>query len=119
MDQATSSAIVGTARPDRYGKQLVSHLGRRVGGEWNGAEGAGWIQFTFGRAEVASHPDALHLVVHGEAGQLATLEDVVGRHLARFGAQDDLVVRWSRQDGTPGTEQRADQVTGLPNQPQD
>ena len=33
------------------------------------------------------------------------LEDVVGRHLVRFGSRDELVVRWTRADGTPGTVQ--------------
>jgi hypothetical protein len=39
---------------------------------------------------------------------LARLEDVVGRHLLRFGARDELHVRWSRSDGQPGTEQYSD-----------
>jgi hypothetical protein len=31
---------------------------------------------------------------------------VVGRHLVRFGTRDELVVRWVRADGSPGSEQR-------------
>jgi hypothetical protein len=40
------------------------------------------------------------------------MEDVVGRHLVRFGTRDELVVRWIRSDGTDGSVQRvpADEV---------
>jgi hypothetical protein len=34
------------------------------------------------------------------------LEDVVGRHLVRFGTKDELVVEWRRESGEPGTTQR-------------
>ncbi|WP_374935444.1 DUF2218 domain-containing protein [Streptomyces resistomycificus] len=37
---------------------------------------------------------------------LDRLEDVVGRHLVRFGAKDELVVEWRRDTGEPGTTQR-------------
>ena len=32
------------------------------------------------------------------------IEDVVGRHLVRFGARGELVVRWLRPDGSAGRE---------------
>jgi len=98
-----SEATVPTDRPARYGKQLVAHLGRRHGGEWADADERGWIRFAGGRAEVSSSADGLHLVVEGE--DLPQLEDVVGRHLVRFGTRDELHVRWIRDGGEPGTEQ--------------
>jgi hypothetical protein len=93
----TSEALVVTDRPARYGKQLVAHLGRHGGGEWSETEERGWIQFTGGRAEVVCVPDGLRLSVEAAgAADLARLEDVVGRHLVRFGAKDELQVCWSR-----------------------
>jgi uncharacterized protein len=103
---ATSSAHVATDRPGRYAKQLVSHMTRRVSGEWDEAAGAGWLQFGFGRATLQAGEGALDLQVDGD--DLAELEDVVGRHLVRFGARDELVVTWTRDDGSAGTEQRND-----------
>jgi hypothetical protein len=47
------------------------------------------------------------LEVEGDDDSLEQLEDVVGRHLVRFATQEELVVSWTRADGTPGTEQRA------------
>ena len=107
MTDTTSVAEVATDRPGRYGKQLVSHLGRRGGGSWDDEAGTGWIQLGSGRAEVSCGPDVLRLRVAGEASDLPQLEDVVGRHLVRFGSNDELVVRWSRADGTAGTRQPA------------
>ena len=43
-----------------------------------------------------------------DPSQVAGLEDAVGRHLAKFGAKDGLVIDWKRSDGTPGTRQPAD-----------
>ena len=42
--------------------------------------------------------------LQGTAG-LDRLEDVVGRHLVRFGTKDELVVQWQRSDGTSGSRQ--------------
>jgi hypothetical protein len=102
-----SEALVATDRPARYGKQLVAHLGRRNGGEWYDADERGYISFGAGRAELSCEPGGLRLAVEGEPDSLAQLEDVVGRHLVRFGTRDELHVRWSRADGEPGTEQHA------------
>ena len=48
----------------------------------------------------------LLLAVEGEAEDLDRLEDVVGRHLVRFGAKDELVAEWHRDNGAPGSVQR-------------
>jgi hypothetical protein len=114
-DPATSSAAVPTDRPARYGKQLAAHLGRRATSSWDEDTGLGEIVFPFGRATMTAQHDTLVLFVEGSpeaepdlqgAAGLDRLEDVVGRHLVRFGTKDELVVRWQRSDGTPGTTQQ-------------
>ena len=50
LPTAHSHAAVATDRPERYGKQLVSHLGRRNGGEWSTEQRSGWIELETGRA---------------------------------------------------------------------
>lgn len=100
-----TEALVPTDRPARYGKQLVAHLGRRAGGEWDEQAERGWIEFAAGRAEVEATADGLRMTVDGD--DLDQLEDVVGRHLVRFGTRDELHVRWVRADGSAGTEQQA------------
>ena len=102
----TSTARVDTDRPGRYAKQLVAHMTRRVTGEWDDAAGTGWLQFDSGRADLRAGEGVLNLQVDG--ADLDQLEDVVGRHLVRFGARDELVVRWVRDDGAAGSEQRSD-----------
>jgi len=102
----TSAALVRTDRPARYGKQLVAHLNRRSTGEWDEAAGAGWIQFSGGRAVLTAAAEGLDLRLTAEGAEhLALLEGVVGRHLVRFGTRDELVVRWVRADGAEGTVQ--------------
>lgn len=101
-----STASVVTDRPARYAKQLVSHMTRRAEGEWSEQTGTGWLRFAAGQARLEAADGVLQLRVEGE--DLDRLEDVVGRHLVRFGARDELVASWSRDDGTPGTTQRND-----------
>ncbi len=114
-DLVTSSASVATDRPARYGKQLAAHLGRRMTSSWDEDTGLGEILFPFGRATMTAKDGALLLFVEGNpdaepdlrgpAG-LDRLEDVVGRHLVRFGTKDELVVHWRRSDDSPGTTQQ-------------
>ena len=102
---AASSASVGTDRAGRFGKQLVAPLGRRSAGEWDEQGGTGWIDFGETRAELSAGPAALDLRLSAAPDALDRMEDVVGRHLVRFGARDELTVQWVRADGTPGTRQ--------------
>ena len=108
----SSSAAVDTPRAARYGKQLASHLGRRVVTEWDEHSGTGLVVFDGGRCEMRATPDQLllHVVLKPGAdprvagARLDLIEDVVGRHLVRFGTRDELLVRWVRPDGTNGRE---------------
>ena len=91
-------ADVATDRPDRYGKQLVSHLGRKNGGEWSAESGSGWINLNGGKVTVTTDEGVLHLRVEGATDDLDRLADVVERHLVRFGERDELAVQWRGQD---------------------
>jgi len=103
-----SESLVPTERAARYGKQLASHLGRKAISEWDEEAGRGSIIFSEGRgrAELVAEGACLRLQVYATPESVANLEDVVGRHLVRFGARDELVVTWTRADGSAGTEQR-------------
>lgn len=103
-----SQAHVETQRPARYGKQLASHLGRRVDAEWNEESGHGALTFPSGTGTMTAEPGALTLALEAGDGELARLEDVVGRHLVRFGVKDELVVSWKRDNGEPGQTFRND-----------
>ncbi|MER8188014.1 DUF2218 domain-containing protein [Kitasatospora sp. NPDC094015] len=99
---ARSEARVTTDRPGRYGKQLAAHMGRKIQADWSEETGRGALAFRAGTATLVAEPDALLLTVEGAAEDLAGLEDVVGRHLVRFGTRDELVVEWHRDNGEPG-----------------
>ncbi|MEU6252749.1 DUF2218 domain-containing protein [Streptomyces sp. NPDC047043] len=106
-----SEARVATDRPHRYAKQLASHLGRRSETSWDEEKGEGGIVFQNGAGTLTATEGALLLTVETDADNLALLEDVVGRHLVRFGTKDELVVEWHRDTGEPGTTQRKPEET--------
>ena len=90
----STSAFVFTSRPERYIKQLVSHFGNKVKTELT--EEGGRLQFDFGACDLKAAPTGIELIGTAEdAAQLETLKDVVGRHLVRFGANDELTVTWT------------------------
>lgn len=102
----TSTAAVATARPERYARQLVAHMGRKVPATWDDATGTGSVSFPTAELALRRDSAALLLELHAEPAELDRWEDVVGRHLVRFGTRDELVVAWSRADGATGTTQR-------------
>jgi hypothetical protein len=97
MTVHASRADVATTTPARYAKQLVSHLGRkvefRVDGDTATAELAG------GTGTVISGDTTLTLIAEApDAESLARVQDVLGRHLERFGQRNELSVTWVDQD---------------------
>lgn len=107
---AGSVARVPTQRPTRYGKQLVSHMGRKITASWDERASTGALAFdregrVTGVVELSCEPEALVLRLRTDDEHLAGLEQVVGIHLARFGAKEAMAVSWVRQDGTEGTTQ--------------
>lgn len=102
----TSTAAVATSRPERYAKQLVAHMGRKVPASWDEATRTGRVSFPSAELTLSQDGAGLLLELLAEPGELDRWEDVVGRHLVRFGTRDELIVSWRRADGTTGTIQR-------------
>jgi hypothetical protein len=106
----SSRASINTDRAARYGKQLSAHLGHKRRTTWQDEAQSGEITFDTGRAMLSATSSRLDLVIELDpsvaatdaVAELAHIEDVVGRHLARFGARNELVVAWVRSDGSPG-----------------
>lgn len=101
-DAFTAVAVVLTPTPERYAKQLLSHLGHKaiVGPLAAGAAGSGVLQLSRGVGVVI--PDAGRLVLQAFAAtaeDLQAVEDVLARHLVRFGARQELVVEWTSGSG--------------------
>jgi hypothetical protein len=93
----TSIATVTTDAAERYAKQLLAHLGRKNAVEpVDGAPAGGRLVFAYGIGTV--RPEAGRLVLEATAADdqsLARVQDVLGRHLQRFGARRELTVHWS------------------------
>lgn len=95
-----SEALVNTDRPERYAKQLASHLGHKITCE----EIADGYRLTFNRdghfngygdVLVLDEGDAFRLTLCAyapDAECLERIEGILGRHLERFGERDGLKV---------------------------
>jgi len=111
ISKKSSEAVVSTSRPMRYGKQLTEHLGHKRPALWDQTSGRGEITFDVADVRITAMDGRLGLRVsmNGDApdgaDDLSRIEHVLGVHLVRFGAREGLAVRWTRHDGSPGTEQ--------------
>jgi NAD(P)H dehydrogenase (quinone) len=91
----SSRADVATATPQRYAKQLVSHLGRKL--EWSTDGAVSTARIGDATASVIVGDGVLTLTAAGDdPAAVAAAEDVLGRHLERFGARNELTVSWTR-----------------------
>jgi uncharacterized protein len=93
MTVLTARADVATDNPERYAKQLLSHLGRRVtwttDGDVSAAEIAG------GTGTVVVGEAVLSLIAQApDAEALARVQHVLGSHLERFAQRSELQVIW-------------------------
>ena len=101
-----STAVVVTEAPERYAKQLLSHLGHKVRAESlpGHPEPAGQLVFAYGVGTVLPASGSLVLrAVAGDSESLVRLQGVLGRHLEKFGARKELVVSWGEILGEPET----------------
>jgi hypothetical protein len=91
----SATADVATDNPARYAKQLVSHLGRRLTTETqDGARHV--ISFDGGQCVLLERDGVLQLQATAQdADALAQVQDVIGRHLERFGERAGLTVSWT------------------------
>ena len=94
-DRLSAVAEVATDAPERYAKQLVSHLGRRLTWVTDGGTSRAPIGTGVGAVVVG---DGI-LTLRAEAPDRETLEriqHVLGSHLERFGQRNELAVNWER-----------------------
>jgi 2-iminobutanoate/2-iminopropanoate deaminase len=94
----SSTAVVTAEAAARFAKQLLSHVGRKASVQpLEGVPDGGRLVFAYGVGTV--RPENGRLVLHAAASDpesLARVEDVLGRHLVRFGARQQLSVSWER-----------------------
>ncbi|KGN41326.1 DUF2218 domain-containing protein [Knoellia aerolata] len=91
----TAHADVATDAPARYAKQLLAHLGRKLEFTTHGATSTARIGDATAEVTIGDGVLTLRATSADEQG-LATVEDVLGRHLESFGQRAGLVVTWVR-----------------------
>ncbi|QPK83946.1 DUF2218 domain-containing protein [Corynebacterium qintianiae] len=102
----TSTARVATERPARYAKQLASHFSRKIETAFDPDAGRGQLIFPkgedgvpMGTCDMLCGDNVLVLAMEAPVHDIERVEAIVGTHLARFGANDGLVVTWVRAGG--------------------
>jgi hypothetical protein len=88
----TSTADVTTASAARYAKQLASHLGNKA--EVRDEEEGQRIVIGTGSCLLVPGDSLVLLAEAPDAEALERVQWVVGSHLERFGARNELVVSW-------------------------
>lgn len=95
MTELCSQAAVPTDRPERWIKQLASHLGRKA--EVREDDGAVVLVIGGGTCRMTVEDTRLHLAAQAPDDEtLSRVENVVGRHLERFAQAEGLIVSWTR-----------------------
>jgi len=101
MTVLTARAAVPTSTPERYAKQLLSHLGHRT--SWITDGDASTAQIAGGTGRVVLGDGLLTLIAEApEADTLARVQHVLGSHLERFGQRNELTVTWVGDAGPAG-----------------
>ena len=96
----TSRAEVPTDTPDRFAKQLIAHLGRKLDFATEGATSTTTIGEATGQILVGD--GQLTLTATGVDDEAVTrVEHVLGSHLERFGQRTELTVTWPRATPAP------------------
>ena len=91
----TSRADVATNTPDRYAKQLVAHLGRKL--EFTTDSATSTAALGAATAQIVVGDGTLSLIASGTDEEAVTrAEYVLGSHLERFGQRNELTVTWTR-----------------------
>jgi len=106
-----SIAVVSTDASERYGKQLLSHLAHKVRMEPlpDQPAPAGRLVFAYGVGTVLPMPGQLVLrATAADPESLARVQDVLQRHLEKFGARRELAVTWGPVDTAPDADEAAD-----------
>jgi DNA-binding PadR family transcriptional regulator len=91
-----STASVATPAAARYAKQLASHLGRRC--EVRETDEGTLLVMDAGECLLDPTEESLELRATAPTDEaLETVQDVVARHLERFGQREELVVAWAQR----------------------
>ncbi len=82
-----------TDRPERYAKQLCSHLGRKL--ETHFEDGDGTVKLGTAIARLTSAPTGIEVAVSGvEDVDVHRVMGVVGSHLEGFAQKDGTLMQW-------------------------
>ena len=91
-----------TSSPERYAKQLLSHLGRKVPFTGDAITAPATAVIGAATAGIVVGDGVLTLEAAGhDEESVARVEHVLGSHLERFAQREALTVRWVRTGGAP------------------
>jgi len=93
-----SATLFETDRASRHLQALCHHFGRKVAADCS--DTSGWVEFPFGRCELAANET--HLALHVSADEqenLDTMMQVMTSHLERFAFRENPELVWTKACG--------------------
>ncbi len=114
VNELRSNAAVPTRRPERWIKQLASHLGRKAEVQ-EGADGAVVLVLGSGTCRMSGDAALLHLAAGApDDATLTGVERVLASHLKRFGQAEGLTVSGSGRRKGPARDAGPRALSGSP-----
>jgi hypothetical protein len=90
-----ATASIETPNAKRYLGQFCKHFAHKLPVRQAETNESGEVTFGAGACALAANETTLTLSVSGaDEAQLATLKDVVERHLLRFAFREDVALSW-------------------------
>jgi hypothetical protein len=91
-----TQAILQTAVAPRYLGQFCKHFAHKLPVEMEDDNSKGVVRFGAGSCRLTADAAALTMTVDAaDAAAVATLQDVVARHLVRFAFREEVTLAWS------------------------
>jgi hypothetical protein len=88
-----AEAMIKTEHAKRYLGQFCKHFAHKLSSAWSEDYTTGSVIFGTGLCKMTADDEKLHIEVSGD--EVARLQDVVDRHLVRFGFREELVIAWN------------------------
>jgi len=89
-----AKATVETPNAKRYLGQFAKHFAHKLPVELAEDNSNATVAFAIGSCVLRADSDRLALALESSEDAMATLQDVVARHLVRFAFREDLALDW-------------------------
>ncbi|WP_298281364.1 DUF2218 domain-containing protein [Acidocella sp.] len=92
---AIAHAVIKTGHARRYLGQFVKHFAHKLETARAETNDHGEVNFPIGQCRLNADDTSLSLTLAAPPAEMPKLQDVVARHLVRFGFREELAISWA------------------------